>query len=133
MAERIYTSNRAGELVPLEEERFADEDTLQRLIAEHPELLDGEQIRPGDPRRWILVTREQGIPDTVGSTAGWSFHHLLVDQDVVPTLVKVKRSANPEVRRTVVGQMLDYAAHTPQTWTNCVVPSNYLQTTPMMS
>ena len=117
MAERIYTSNRAGELVPLEEERFADKDTLQRLIAEHPELLDGEQIRPGDPRRWILVAREQGIPDTVGSTARWSLDHLLIDQDGVPTLVEVKRSANPEVRRTVVGQMLDYAAHAPQTWT----------------
>ena len=60
MTERIYTRDSDGKLTALEEERFTDEDTLQRLIAEHPELLDGEQIRPGDPRRWILVTREQG-------------------------------------------------------------------------
>ena len=117
MTERIYTRDSDGELTALEEERFTDEDALQRLIAEHPELLDGEQIRPGDPRRWILVTREQGVPDTVGSTARWSLDHLLIDQDGVPTLVEVKRGANPEVRRTVVGQMLDYAAHAPQTWT----------------
>ena len=117
MTERIYTRDSDGELTALEEERFTDEDALQRLIAEHPELLDGEQIRPGDPRRWILVTREQGVPDTVGSTARWSLDHLLIDQDGVPTLVEVKRGANPEVRRTVVGQMLDYAEHAPQTWT----------------
>ena len=117
MTERIYTRDSDGKLTALEEERFTDEDTLQRLIAEHPELLDGEQIRPGDPRRWILVTREQGVPDTVGSTARWSLDHLLIDQDGVPTLVEVKRGANPEVRRTVVGQMLDYAAHAPLTWT----------------
>ena len=117
MTTRIYTRDSDGKLMALEEERFTDEDTLQRLIAEHPELLDGVQIRPGDPRRWILVTREQGVPDTVGSTARWSLDHLLIDQDGVPTLVEVKRGANPEVRRTVVGQMLDYAAHAPLTWT----------------
>ena len=117
MTTRIYTRDSDGKLMALEEEQFTDEDTLQRLIAEHPELLDGEQIRPDDPRRWILVTREQGVPDTVGSTARWSLDHLLIDQDGVPTLVEVKRGANPEVRRTVVGQMLDYAAHAPQTWT----------------
>ena len=117
MTTRIYTRDSDGKLMALEEERFTDEDTLQRLIAEHPELLDGEQMRPDDPRRWILVTREQGVPDTVGSTARWSLDHLLIDQDGVPTLVEVKRGANSEVRRTVVGQMLDYAAHAPQTWT----------------
>ena len=35
----------------------------------------------------------------------------------MPTLVEVKRGANPEIRRKVVGQMLDYAAHAPRSWT----------------
>ena len=65
MTQRIYASEGNGELVPLKEEGFADEDTLQRLIAEHPELLDGEQIRPSNPRRWILIDREVGVADTV--------------------------------------------------------------------
>lgn len=30
---------------------FATEAELQGLIAEHPELLAGEQIHPDDPRR----------------------------------------------------------------------------------
>ena len=58
MTERIYTRDQQGRLEPLEEERFAKEDELQALIAEHPEVLDGEQMRPGDPLRWILITRE---------------------------------------------------------------------------
>ena len=35
----------------------------------------------------------------------------------MPTLVEVKRGSNPEIRRTIVGQMLEYAAHASQTWT----------------
>lgn len=116
MGERIYIRSDNG-LEPMEEQPFDVEDTLQALIAEHPELLDGEQIRPGDPRRWILVTREKGIAATPGGADWWSLDHLYIDQDAMPTLVEVKRGANPEIRRKVVGQMLDYAAHAPRSWT----------------
>ena len=117
MAERIYVMNDKGEIHPLAEEPFDTEDLLQRLVADHPELLDGEQMRPGDPRRWILITREKSIPDTVDAGARWSVDHLLVDQDAIPTLVEVKRGTNTEIRRTVVGQLLEYAAHASRTWT----------------
>ncbi len=117
MAERIYNRGRDGELEPLEEERFSTEDELQELIATHPELLDGEQMRPGDPRRWILITREKGISETADSGARWSLDHLIVDQDAIPTLVEVKRGTNSKIRRTVVGQMLEYAANAARTWT----------------
>ena len=36
MTERIYTRDQQGQLEPLEEERFAKEEELQALIAEHP-------------------------------------------------------------------------------------------------
>ncbi len=111
MTERIYTRDEQGKLEPLEEEPFSTEDDLQALLAEHPELLDGEQMRPGDPRRWILVTREKGIAETSDAGDRWALDHLLIDQDATPTLVEVKRGANSEVRRKVVGQMLEYAAH----------------------
>lgn len=117
MAERIYLRSQSGDLEPLEEEPFATEDELQRLLAEHPELLEGEQMRPGDPRRWIVINREQGVPEKADEGARWYLDHLLVDQDAIPTLVEVKRSSNSEIRRTIVGQMLDYAAHATQTWT----------------
>ena len=117
MPERIYTSTGDGKLEALEETRFPTEDALQALIAEHPELLDGEQIRPGDARRWILVTREKGIAASAGEAARWSVDHLIIDQDAVPTLAEVKRGSNPEIRRTIVGQLLEYAAHASETWT----------------
>ena len=47
----------------------------------------------------------------------WAVDHLIVDQDAVPTLVEVKRGENPEIRRSIVGQILEYAAHAAMTWT----------------
>ena len=41
---------------------------------------------------------------------------LLVDQHSYPTLVEVKRGSNREIRRTIVGQMLDYAATAASVW-----------------
>lgn len=117
MPERIYTSADDGELETLEETSFSNEDELQVLVAEHPELLDGEQIRPGDARRWILITREMGISESSGATARWAVDHLIIDQDAVPTLAELKRGSNPEIRRTIVGQLLEYAAHASETWT----------------
>ena len=117
MPERIYTTADDGDLEALEETQFSTEAELQALIAKHPELLDGEQIRPGDSRRWILITREKGIAPAPGEAARWSVDHLIIDQDAVPTLAEVKRSSNPEIRRTIVGQLLEYAAHASETWT----------------
>ena len=117
MSERIYLMHDSERLEPLEEELFGSEDELQALIADHPELLDGEQMRPGDSRRWVLVTREKSIAESPGASGRWSVDHLIVDQDAVPTLVEVKRGENSEIRRSVVGQMLEYAAHAAATWT----------------
>lgn len=116
MAERIYTRGEGGSIEPLEEEPFSTEEDIQNLIADHPELLDGEQISPGNPRRWVLIAAEKGIAETSDTGARWAVDHLFVDQDAVPTLVEVKRGSSPDARRTVVGQMLEYAAHAAQTW-----------------
>ena len=117
MPERIYTSAGDGKPEALNETPFPTEDELQALIAEHPQLLDGAQIRPGDARRWILVTREKGIAPSAGEAARWAVDHLIIDQDAVPTLAEVKRGSDPEIRRTIVGQLLEYAAYASETWT----------------
>ena len=117
MTERIYGISDQGRLEPMEEEAFSSEDELQALIAKHPDLLDGEQMRPDNPRRWIFISNEKGIAERANTSDRWSVDHLIIDQDAVPTLVEVKRGSNPEIRRTVVGQMLEHAAHAAQTWT----------------
>lgn len=72
---------------------------------------------PHAPLRWILIAREQGIAESSDAAARWAVDHLIVDQDAVPTLVEVKRGADPEFLRTIVGQMLEYATHAAQKWT----------------
>ena len=114
--EKIFVRHEMGRPEPLEELSFGSEDELQELVADYPELLGGERIDPDNPRRWILIKREQGIPDRPDAGDRWSVDHLLIDQDAVPTLVETKRSSSSEIRRRVVGQMLDYAAYATGTW-----------------
>lgn len=116
MPERIYTSTKDGKIEPLESAPFSAEKDLQELVASYPELLDGEQISPGDARRWILISREKGIAPSLGRSSVWAVDHLIVDQDAVPTLVEVKRGSSREIRRMIVSQMLEYAAHAAESW-----------------
>jgi hypothetical protein len=55
----------------------------------------------------VLVGREAALPDDHDAAARWSVDHLFLDQDAVPTLGEVKRSSDTQIRREVVGQMLD--------------------------
>ena len=116
MAGRIYLINDKSELVSLEESDYPSEDLLQRLLADHPDLLAGDQINTDDPRRWLLVTREMAVPGEEAGAGRWSLDHLLLDQDGIPTLVEVKRSSDTRIRREVIGQMLEYAANAVAYW-----------------
>lgn len=111
MSDRIYVETDAGELRATDETPFVDEDELQRLIATNPELLGGEQLNGDEAKRWVLIKREQEVPPGEDTAGWWSLDHLFVDQDAVLTLVECKRGSNTDLRRKVVAQMLDYAAH----------------------
>lgn len=117
--ERIWRLDKEGDPTPLDEAGYDDEDKLQELIANHPEVLEG--ITPDEPRRWLLIKREMGIPDSQNSSNRWPVDHLLIDQDGVPTLVEAKLRRNPEIRREVVGQLLEYAAHATRYWTGAEI------------
>lgn len=116
MGGRIFHLGQDGTLDPMIETPYEAESLLQELLAEYPDLLAGEQVDPVSPRRWLLLKRETGVPKEEGGGSHWSIDHLFVDQDGVPTLVEVKRAANTQIRRDVVGQMLDYAANGTAYW-----------------
>lgn len=116
MKRRIYLLEEEGELRELVEESFVSEDRLQTLLAEHPDLLGGDQMNEESPRRWLLIDREADVPDREDGSGRWALDHLFLDQDGVPTLVEVKRSTDTRIRREVVGQMLDYAANGMAYW-----------------
>lgn len=105
-----------GDLVSMVPTPYEYESVLQELLETHPDLLAGGQMTPEAPRRWLLMRREQAVPDREDSSGRWSVDHLFVDQDAVPTLVEVKRSSDTRIRREVVGQMLDYAANGVRYW-----------------
>lgn len=115
MTDAVYVVGDNGSLASVPRTAYALEDALQQLIADHPQLLPGDQINPEDPRRWLLIKREAGIGATYGGTR-WSLDHLFVDQDATPTLVEAKRGGNPEARREVVAQLLEYAANGTLHW-----------------
>ncbi|MCD6461423.1 MAG: hypothetical protein J7L61_01620, partial [Thermoplasmata archaeon] len=98
-------------LIPLKEEKFKSEDKFQEWLASHPELIPGDQISRDTPRKWLLIGREIGVPDSEEGKSRWSLDHLFLDQDGIPTFVEVKRSEDTRLRREVVSQMLDYAAN----------------------
>ncbi|MGI9310665.1 MAG: hypothetical protein ACR2P7_03925 [bacterium] len=103
-------------LTAMREAAYASEDDLQGYLARYPDLLPGEQIDPENPRRWLLVAREMGVPDAHDGGDRWSLDHLFLDQDGTPTFVECKRSSDTRARREVVSQMLDYAANGIEYW-----------------
>ena len=123
----IYLLQDSGDAVELSEQPYDSEDILQRLLAEHPDILGGDQIGGGRARRWLLVAREAGIPCEEAGADRWSLDHLFVDQDGTPTLVEVKRSSDTRIRREVVGQMLDYAANATTCWPTTLIRSRFEQ------
>ncbi|HYI14631.1 MAG TPA: hypothetical protein VEX37_04530, partial [Thermomicrobiales bacterium] len=112
----IYLVQGEGKLVPMTEQSYDSEDVLQRLLADYPDLLGGEQMNASAPRRWLLLAREAGLPSEEAGADRWSVDHLFVDQDGVPTIIEVKRSTDSRIRREVIGQMLDYAANAVVYW-----------------
>jgi hypothetical protein len=116
VAGRIYLLKEDSKLLAMEEASYDSERLLQKLLADHPDLLAGDQIDAEEPRRWLLVTREMAVPGEQDGAARWSLDHLFLDQDAIPTLVEVKRSSDTRIRREVIGQMLDYAANAVAYW-----------------
>lgn len=112
----IYLIRDDEELVEMTEQEYDSEALLQELLAKYPKLLAGDQMDGDQPRRWLFISREEGVPDEEGGSDRWAVDHLFLDQDGIPTLVEVKRSSDTRIRREVVGQMLDYAANAVVHW-----------------
>lgn len=113
---KIFLIGEHKGLVALEETGYVTENVLQEFLADYPDLLPGDQIAPEDPRRWLLVAREMGVPGDVTETGRWSLDHLFLDQEGIPTFVECKRATDTRARREVVAQMLDYAANGIEYW-----------------
>ena len=114
---KIFLVDKSGQTwLPMTEMPYDQEVVLQEALAQYPDLIPGDQINPDNPRRWLLVKRELGVPGEIGGGNQWSLDHLFLDQDGVPTFIECKRSQDTRGRREVVAQMLDYAANGTEYW-----------------
>ncbi len=89
-------------------EGYADEKQLQEFLRDYADLIPVEEIELGTPPLLCI---------------GWEVHAasgsedlLYVDETGLLTVVETKLRKNPEARRAVVGQVLEYAADTYE-WT----------------
>ena len=68
MAESIFLLDEDSTLRELTEAHYLTEANLQQLLADFPQLMAGKQLDEASPRRWLLVKRELGIPDGLGTS-----------------------------------------------------------------
>lgn len=109
---QIFVLSSENRLTRLDQADYDSEDLLQRLLADHPDLI----AAAFGIDSLLLVRREAGVPDGQGGVDRWSLDHLFLDTAGVPILVEVKRASDTRARREVVAQMLDYAANGVAYW-----------------
>ena len=103
-----------GEQIDEGEQDFGAETWLQRVVAESPGILEGDETNLAVLRPWLLIARE--MPVLSEGEGDDKLDHLFLDQNAVPILVEVKRRSNRDLRRRVIGQILDYAANGIARW-----------------
>lgn len=106
----IYQVDSEGGLTRMIPSKPASEDEIQKLIADHPEMVTG------DDEKLLLIRREAPIADASDGGRRWSLDHLFVTRDAKPVLVEVKQATNTQLRREVIGQILEYAANAVLHW-----------------
>jgi len=77
----VFVIKKDGSLVEMLSSKYDSEEVLQSLLEEYPNLLAGNLIDDINPRKWLLISREYGIPDKSDSYDRWSIDPLFLDQD----------------------------------------------------
>ena len=95
-------------VTPLDKTKFTEEGKLQDYLEKYPSLIPLSDIVEG-ASALLCIGRE------VGAGPG-AIDLLFIDKDGLLTLVETKLAKNPEARRTVIGQIIEYASYVYQ-WT----------------
>ena len=104
----VYLVN-DDQLVAMERTLYDAEAVLQGLLARDARLLGGAASGEASMRRWVHIQNE--LPVRGASGQQWSADNIFIDDEAVPTVVEVKRSTNTQLRREVVGQLLEYVTN----------------------
>jgi len=88
--------------------KFTEEGKLQDYLEEYPSLIPLSEIVEG-ASDLLCIGREVGVPSG-------AMDLLYIDKDGLLTVAETKLVKNPEIRRTVIGQIIEYASYISQ-WT----------------
>lgn len=91
-----------GQIRPIESSKFEQEGVLQDYLEQFPELLPLHEIED-EPPRMIAIGREVPVPSG-------AIDLLFLDTSGRLTIVETKLVKNPEIRREVIGQIIEYAS-----------------------
>ena len=70
MSDSIFLLGDDGTLTEAPSTNYNLEADLKGLLVDNVQLLPGAQINRDNPRRWLLVKREAGVPNHEGAGAG---------------------------------------------------------------
>ncbi|TET40272.1 MAG: hypothetical protein E3J66_07075 [Dehalococcoidia bacterium] len=87
----------------LDKIKFTGEGKLQDYLEKYPSLIPLGEIVEG-ASDLLCIGREVGVPSG-------SIDLLFIDKDGLLTVVETKLARNPEARRTVIGQIIEYASY----------------------
>lgn len=106
MARILHMSG--GSIEPIDSTKFLKEANLHDYLEKYPELIPFEEIED-DPPTALVIGREVSV-------RSGSIDLLIIDASGRLTIVETKLAKNPEARREVVGQVIEYASFVSQ-WT----------------
>lgn len=93
-----------GEWEKVTESRFQDEAALQDVLYRSPEIIPIEKLGEGLSKPKVFI-KEAGLP-------GSGYTDLIgIDENGGITIIECKLATNTDIRRKVIGQVLEYAAY----------------------
>lgn len=69
MSSGVFVIREDGSIEEMEQSEYQSEEILQELIAKHPNLIAGNLIDEKNPRKWLFIDREFGVPDKADARA----------------------------------------------------------------
>lgn len=111
------------DIKPLDKVKFNLESDLQGYLEQYPAIIPLDEIVEDVPEL-ICIGREVVVPSG-------SIDLMYIDKEGLLTIVETKLVKNPEIRRTVIGQLIEYASFVSQ-WTVSEIyniASSYLKQT----
>lgn len=102
--EILVRNKTANKWQKVREQNFENEAALQNILYESPEIIPLEKLGENSSKPKLFI-KEAGLPGS-GNT-----DLIGVDEDGGITIIECKLATNADIRRKVIGQVLEYAAY----------------------